>query len=135
MSGILLHTMAMHNNNDLLGTLTDLNIETGQLKENAISAWFDTDSENEKHLLNWLCNLNKSNILSPVEKQERDEILKLNGFLGVEDCQKELDDVLLEYPTLVNTDDNLLDIQLLENEIETLVDTETRQTQLISKIK
>lgn len=135
MSGILLHTMAVHNDNDLLGTLTDLNIETGQLTENAISAWFDTDSENEKHLLNWLCNLNRSNILSAVEKQEHDEILKRNCFLDVQDCHKELDDILLQYPALINTDDNLLDIQLLENEIETLIETETRQTQLISKTK
>lgn len=135
MSGILLHTMATHDGNDLLDTLADLNIQTGQLSENAISAWFDTDSENDKHLLNWLCNLNRNNILSPVEKQEHDEILKSNSFIGLEDCEKEMDDILLHYPTLVNTDDNLLDIQLLENEIETLIETEAKQELLISKTK
>lgn len=135
MSGILLHTMATHNGSDLLRTLTDLNIETGQLSENAISAWFDTDSENEKHLLNWLCNLNRNNILLPVEKQEHDEILMCNYFMDLKDCEKELDDILLQYPTLVNTEDNLLEIQLLENEIETLIETEARQEQFISKTR
>lgn len=119
---------------DLLETLIDLNIETGHLTKNAISAWCDTDSEDDIYLLNWLCNLNKSNILSPLEKQEHDLILKTNSFINSEeDCEKQLNDVLLEYPSLLNIDDNLLDIQLLETEIEKLLEEETKQEMLISK--
>lgn len=135
MSGILLHTMEVHSGNNLVETLTDLNIETGQLSENAISAWFDTDSENDSYLLNWLCNLNKSNILLPFEKQEYQEILKSNSFIGFEDCEKEIDDILLQYPTLLDTDENVLDIQLLESEIETLLEKEAKQELLLSKTK
>lgn len=135
MSGILLRTMEVRSGSDLLETLNDLNIQTGQLSVNAISAWFDTDSENNKHLLNWLCNLNKCNILSPVEKQENDEILKSNCFVGMEDCEKELNDVLIQYPALINMDENLLDIQLLESEIEGLLETESKQDLLISQAK
>lgn len=133
MSGSLLYTMETHDGKDLLETFTNLNIETGNLRENAISAWFDTDSEDDKHLLYWICNLSKCNILSPAEKQERDEILKTNCLISAEDCEKELYEILLHDPLLLKTDDNLLDIKLLENEIEVLQDREATQELLIMK--
>lgn len=127
--------MNPYNGSDLIETLKDLNIETGHLSENAISALFDTDSVNDKYLLNWLCTLNQHNILSSAEKLENDEILKHNLITPSEDYRTELNDLLLQYPNLMNVDDNLFDILLLENEIETLLEEERKQESLISRTR
>lgn len=133
MSGTAFFTMSVGNDRDLIRTLKELSVETGSLSENAISAWFDTDSEENKYLLKWLCNLSQCNILSPLERLENEEIA--NSSIASEDTQTEFNNVLLDYPKLMDIDDNLVDIMLLENEIQMLREEEAEQEQLIAKTK
>lgn len=127
--------MNASNGSDLIQALKELNIEIGHISENAISALFDTDSVNDKYLLNWMCSLNRHNTLLSTEKLENEEILKLNLITTAENYQSEFNDLLLQYPKLMNVDDNLLDILLLENEIETLLEEELKQESLILKTR
>lgn len=119
---------------DLARTFKDLDIETN-ISDNALSAWFDTDSEEERCLLTWLCLLDKNNVLLPMEKLEVDEISKRGSLLRGEECERELNKILLEYPQLMDVEGNLLDVRLLENENEMLEDEESKQEMLFGKNK
>lgn len=123
------------NGNDLIQTLHDLSVETGCLNENAICAWFDTDSEDDKYLLNWLCTLSKSNTLSSTESAEYDEVSRCNSFLTSKECEKEMSDILRKFPGLMDNDDTSLSVQMLEKESEILGQEKRKQEELLASCR
>lgn len=56
---------------DLLETFHNLGINTGNVSKLTIDSWFDTDCEDTKKLLQWLCcSLGKENVLTAYENDE-----------------------------------------------------------------
>lgn len=56
---------------DLLKVFKEVNVQLLHLNPNIIKGWFDTDDNNMKHLLCWMCaSLSRQNYISPLEKQE-----------------------------------------------------------------
>lgn len=115
------------NGSDLFKTFLDCNVEMGNIDENSIKAWFDTYSEDRLYFLNWLCTLNKSNVLKPSEKDEYDELKKNNLVYSPTECDQEINNIATEYPGILNVEDNLLDIDILQQEIMLLSEAELNQ--------
>lgn len=112
---------------DLLQAFLDLNVEMGNLNENSISAWFDTDSKDVIDLLKWLCTLNRANVLYPAEIDQCDALIKRRLLFSVAECSKELDIKILEYAALLNEENNLLNIEYLQLACDLLSKEECKQ--------
>lgn len=64
-------TMSAFNGDNLLNVFKDLHVQLLNLSPNVIKGWFDTDDDNMKSLLKWMCTaLSSDNFLSPLENAE-----------------------------------------------------------------
>lgn len=111
---------------DLYKMFISFNVEMGSVDENSIKAWFDTYSEDQLYLLNWLCSLKNSSLLQPSEKDDYDELVRNNLVYSESECDNEINKITSEYPGLFDID-SVWDIELLENEITLLSEAETNQ--------
>nr|CAI5829143.1 unnamed protein product [Callosobruchus analis] len=108
---------------ELLEVFKTLKINLSNIKPDVIRAWFDTDDEKMKNLLEWLCtSLSVKNYISPLEY---DEFLKLENQLKDEIYEREVERIEIEHPNLFSVEDTELEIKLLENELECLREEET----------
>lgn len=104
--------MDVLNGPTILKTFNELDIETGNLKKSLFDAWCDTDCSSRRYFLKWLCTLNQANIISPLDEDEGNELVKCNLFLSEQECDRRLN----SYKGILNTDSNLREIEILEAE-------------------
>ncbi|KAL1512737.1 hypothetical protein ABEB36_002277 [Hypothenemus hampei] len=102
-----------------LETLNLANVNLRKLNPNVIRAWFDTDCELTKHILNFLStSITRENILSPLELAEFQTIENPKSTV---ECDKQLKKINKDYLDIIEGNHEQ-EIQLLQRQIEQLED-------------
>lgn len=67
----MIAAMADFNGDDLINIFKQLNVQLLTVSPNVVKGWFDTDANNMRNLLKWMCtSLSSENFVSPLEATE-----------------------------------------------------------------
>ncbi|CAH1155470.1 unnamed protein product [Phaedon cochleariae] len=120
------------NGDDILKVFSELDVKLLNLHPNVIRGWFDTDDENMKNLLSWMClSLSKENYLSPLETSEFTHIQLPFSMSDLEQEKYEIEQT--KFPGIFDVDSNMLEIAFLEDEINILIQ-EDKQLEELNRI-
>ncbi|KAF5283863.1 hypothetical protein FQA39_LY04683 [Lamprigera yunnana] len=109
----------------LIETFNNLEINTAGVNKSTINAWFDTDCEATRQMLEWMCiHLCKDNILAPFENYKYEELCQKNDIPSEEQYQIELAQMLQKNPGVLDYEENLLEVDKLEEELKVILDIE-----------
>ncbi|XP_072395587.1 uncharacterized protein [Diabrotica undecimpunctata] len=115
---------------DLLKVFKELDIQLLHLNPNVVKAWFDTDDNDMKNLLNWMCvSLSKGNYIS---HQEVSEYNSIETPLTNEELDVKKDEIENKYPGIFDAEYNSLEIEFLEEDFILACQQERELSQAIA---